>query len=84
MKSLDKSNRERYNTNVKYPQKIPSNKDDKNYINEAVLYVENNFPNNYGNTDNFIYPVTHKTAKKWFNNFIKNKLNTFRSISGFY
>jgi len=82
LKSLDKSNRERYNNNVKIP-KIPSNKNDKNYINEAVLYVENNFPNNYGNTDNFIYPVTHKTAKKWFNNFINNKLNQFGPYQDF-
>ena len=63
LKSQDKLNRERYNDKIKIPN-LPSNNSDTKYINEAIKYVNKNFKNNYGNTDNFIYPVTHKSAKK--------------------
>ena len=39
--------------------------------------MEKHFPNNYGNTDNFIFPISHATATKSLNNFIKNKLSKF-------
>lgn len=76
IKSLDKFNRKTFNNNINIP-KTPSNKSDEKYIKEAIIYVENHFPNNYGNTKNFIYPVTHATAKKWLNNFLNHKLTSF-------
>ena len=82
LKSKDKFNRERYKDNIVIP-KLPSNKADKYYIDEAVKYVNKNFPKNYGNTDNFIYPISHKTAKKWLINFLKNKLKNFGPYQDF-
>jgi deoxyribodipyrimidine photolyase-related protein len=50
----------------------------------AIKYVEKHFPNNYGNTDNaFNYPVTHKTAIKWLQNFIKYKFKKFGPYQDF-
>jgi deoxyribodipyrimidine photolyase-related protein len=76
LKSMDKMNREIFKgTNVPSSPKIGST--DKYYINEAIKYVEKHFPNNYGNSDNFNYPVTHKTAMKWLIHFIKYKFKKF-------
>lgn len=76
MKSQDKYNRNKLGNKVKIP-KLSSNKLDEKYIKSAIKYVNKHFSKNYGNTDSFIYPVTHKTAKKWLKDFIKNKLKNF-------
>ena len=31
--------------------------DDEKYIKEAIVYVNKNFSKNYGNTDNFLFPM---------------------------
>jgi len=82
LKSLDKENRGRYDNKVSIP-KIPSNKADCTHIKEASDYVEKNFSKNYGNCDNFIYPISHKTAKKWFIDFCNKKLNNFGKYQDF-
>jgi len=76
VKSKDKYNRKSLPKNIKIP-KLPSNKNDNKYINIGKKYVDKNFSKNYGNTDNFLFPLTHKTAKKWLNNFISKKFNNF-------
>ena len=76
IKSQDKYNRSAMPKNIKIPT-IQSNKGDKKYIDEAKKYVLKHFSKNYGSVDNFIFPVTHSTAKKFLNNFVKNKLNNF-------
>lgn len=79
VKSLDKMNRKKMPKNVKIPE-LPKNVNDKkeqDYIDEAKEYVEKNFKNNYGNTENFVFPITHDTAKKWLKYFIKYKFNKF-------
>ena len=78
IKSQDKKNRKTFNKNIIIPQ-ISSNKSDDKYINIGRQYVNKHFSKNYGNTDNFIFPLTHKTAKKWLKDFIKNKLEYFGS-----
>ena len=82
LKSKDKLNRQRYNDKIKIP-KIPTNKSDSKYIKEAINYVNKNFKNNYGTTDDFIYPVTHKTAKKWLVDFLKKRLDNFGPYQDF-
>jgi deoxyribodipyrimidine photolyase-related protein len=76
LKSKDKMNRNIFNDSIQIP-KLPSNKLDDKYIKLGINYVKKNFSNNYGNTDNFIYPVTHKTAKKWLKNFISKRFKYF-------
>lgn len=76
VKSTDKQNRKKLKDNIKIP-KVKNNVKDKKYINYGIKYTKKYFKNNYGNYDNFIFPLTHKTAKKLLNNFIKSKLNNF-------
>ena len=76
IKSQDKLNRKALPKDEKIP-KVPSNKNDKKYIDEAIRYVNKHFDKNYGNVENFMFPVTHSTAKKFFNSFLKYKLKNF-------
>jgi deoxyribodipyrimidine photolyase-related protein len=76
IKSLDKYNRKPLPKNIKIPN-LPSNSCDKKYIQFGELVVGKKFNDNYGNTDNFLFPLTHKTAIKWLNDFIKNKFKDF-------
>lgn len=76
IKSQDKKNRNKLPKDIKIP-KIPSNKSDKTYINKVSKFVDDNFANNYGNTKNFMFPVSHKIAKRFLSNFIKKKLHNF-------
>jgi len=39
--------------------------------------LETNFKTNYGDSNCFYLPVTHKEAKNWFNVFLKNKAKKF-------
>ncbi len=48
-----------------------------NHIKEAINYVENRFSKNYGESNEFNYPVTHESAKKWFQNFLEQRLKNF-------
>ncbi len=82
LKSKDKMNREVFKKDIDIP-KLPSNKSDNDYIKKGINYVNKNFKNNYGNTDNFIYPVTHKTAKKFLKDFIKKRFKKFGPYQDF-
>jgi deoxyribodipyrimidine photolyase-related protein len=76
IKSQDKLNRKKLPNNIQIP-KVASNAKDKKYIDSNISYVNKNFKNNYGTTDNFIFPISHKTAKLFFKNFIDNKLKNY-------
>ena len=82
LKSKDKMNRKVFKNEVEIPD-LPSNKNDKDYIDEASKYVEKHFTDNYGNVDNFIYPISHKTAKKWVKDFLKKRLEYFGPYQDF-
>lgn len=82
IKSQDKLNRKRMPRAIKVPS-ISSNKPDHEFIQEATLYVQKHFPNNPGNLDNFVYPITHKTAKKFLKHFINTKLDNFGNYQDF-
>jgi deoxyribodipyrimidine photolyase-related protein len=75
IKSQDKFNRKKLGKDVKIPN-ISSNISDKKYVGEGIKRVKE-FKNNYGNVNNFIYPLSHLTAKKWLQEFIKNKFKDF-------
>ena len=47
------------------------------YIEDAIKYVQKHFSNNYGNTNNFNFPISHKDATKWCKHFIKLRLKKF-------
>jgi len=76
VKSKDKENRKKLPRGIKVPN-LPTNKADMQYIKAAMRYTEANFPDNYGTVDNFCYPVTHVTARKWLSNFLKKRFSCF-------
>jgi deoxyribodipyrimidine photolyase-related protein len=74
-KTYDKENREPFPPNQKevFVIKITNNK----YVDEAKKYVNKYFKDNWGDTNHFIYPITHIEAKKWLIDFVKNRINNF-------
>lgn len=75
IKSMDKENRKTVIT-AAIP-KIPTlSAADKKFIDIGIEYTRN-FADNYGNANNFMFPVTHATAKKWLTFFIKYKFAHF-------
>lgn len=76
IKSLDKQNRKKIPKNMSIPD-IPSNKPDKYFIEMGQKYVKKHFSKNYGTTDNFIFPLSHKTARKFLKHFVKTKFSKF-------
>lgn len=47
------------------------------YVKEASDWVISHYPDNPGEVDEFIYPVTHYQAEKWLSDFIKKRLSRF-------
>ena len=74
-KSYDQVNREPLPKNIKLPNQ-PKQKENK-YVREAKIYINELFPNNYGNVEDFIYPITHNDSIKWLRQFIKERLEKF-------
>lgn len=79
--SYDKENRKIIPRNTKLPKDFSAKRN--KYIDEAIKYTNKKFKNNYGNTDNFYFPITHKDSKKWFKKFLKNKLKNFGEFQDF-
>ena len=73
--SFDKDNRQKLGKNIKFP-KITGPKSNI-FTREAKDYVDQNFPDNPGTTENFIYPVTHPDTDKWFNDFLEHRFDSF-------
>jgi deoxyribodipyrimidine photolyase-related protein len=48
------------------------------FVNHAYKIVEENFPNNYGTEENFIWPTNHHEALLWLHNFLDTKLDYYR------
>lgn len=81
IKSKDKENRKIPKNKIITTK--PTNKYNKKMLNEAISYINTNFKDNYGNTDNFFYPINHLQAKKWLKNFVKNKFKDFGPYQDF-
>ena len=72
--SFDKDNRKPFSKT--YTEQNMPNITNK-YVTEAKKYVQKHFSNNFGMTDNFIFPIDFTESKTLFKNFIKYKLNSF-------
>ena len=44
------------------------------WVKESKAYVEKNFPENPGHTNDFFYPVTHGEAEAWLDDFLRDCL----------
>jgi deoxyribodipyrimidine photolyase-related protein len=74
-KSYDEENRNSIPEDIKIP-KLPKKTKSK-YENEAIKYIEEIFPKNPGNSDNLIFPITHKDSKKWLKYFLRKKFSKY-------
>ena len=70
-------NRVEFNDKIKIPKKNKSFTKEKEYIAKSISFVKKNYKNNYGNTDNFIFSISHKEANSQLSSFCKNKLKDF-------
>ena len=49
-----------------------------NYINEAAIYVQNNYPNNYGSVNkDHLFVINFVDAEKWFEEFLQHRFEKF-------
>lgn len=73
--SFDTENRKRAPKGMTFPTVLKSlhGKD----IEEAIAYVEANYPENPGLLNAFAYPLTHEDAKKWLDTFVAERLEVF-------
>jgi deoxyribodipyrimidine photolyase-related protein len=74
--TFDAENRLKYPKAKKPPETkfLPVNE----FYSEAVTYVLEHFPNNYGNLDsNYVYPTTHIESKSWLHTFFDSKFAEF-------
>lgn len=78
VKSKDKDNRKGMPSSGLVVPPLPPNTSDKKYIEFGKnRVVEAKLNKNYGTTDDFQFPLTHKTAKKWLKYFIQKKFDKF-------
>jgi deoxyribodipyrimidine photolyase-related protein len=73
--SYDDANRQSLPSNIKIPPLPKTNKDI--YYREAVEYINKHFETNYGDIDNWIYPIDTQSAIKFLKHFMLKKLYNF-------
>ena len=73
--SYDKENRQPLSRDISIPS-IPKELPNA-YIREAVKYTDIHFPNNPGEVDSFIFPISHQRAEEWLNHFFQERLLLF-------
>jgi len=72
--SYDPKNRKKFPKDIN----IKSRSINENaYVNKAKNYIEKHFPNNPGETDNFIWPINNKQANKFFDEFLIDYFHNF-------
>ena len=73
--SFDEENRKKLPNTIKIP-KISKVKETKD---TAVLkkFINTNFKNHPGSTDNFWFPTTRKDSNKWLDEFLKERIKLF-------
>ncbi|MFB6294554.1 MAG: cryptochrome/photolyase family protein, partial [Candidatus Nanohaloarchaea archaeon] len=73
--SFDPENREKLPDDVEPPELPPAGTNE--YVGPATQYVQDNFGDNPGEVDGFIYPVTHGAAEQWLDTFLEERLAQF-------
>ena len=75
--TYDDMNRKKFPKNKKPPPIDYSKIKSINFI-DSYNYVENNFAKNFGEINSVqLYPTDFKSAKIWFNNFLKTRFDEF-------
>jgi deoxyribodipyrimidine photolyase-related protein len=73
--SFDKMNRKKLPNSVEFPR-IPTIKTSR-LLDKAKKEVSINYKDYYGSTENFNYPLSHKDAEEWLDNFLIERFNLF-------
>lgn len=73
--TFDTENRKKMPKDVEPPE--ISRPEQNEFVEEAIEYVKENFGDNYGNAEDFAYPVTFEDAEKWLDNFLEKRLEKF-------
>lgn len=73
--TFDTENRLKFPKNERIP--YISFPNENKWVKEAKDYVQKNFTTNYGASESFIYPVTHKEAEEWLHEFLDNRFEKF-------
>ncbi|MBU3669081.1 MAG: cryptochrome/photolyase family protein [Candidatus Taylorbacteria bacterium] len=73
--SFDSENREKLPTDVVVPQVHTPKRNA--YVEEAIVYVNKKFKDNYGDIDSFWYATTHKEAEEVLKDFLKRRFSQF-------
>lgn len=73
--SFDTENRKKLPKNISLPDIARPRQNE--FVKEAIEYVEKYFGGNYGEIENFEYPVTFEQADKWLDNFLEERLELF-------
>lgn len=73
--TFDTENRKKIPKDLKVPG-LPKN-EDSSFLEEAITYVNSKFSKNPGKVEDFIFPITHKDARVWFNRFLKERFKLF-------
>lgn len=73
--TFDAENRQKMPAGVKVPAlpTLPSNE----YVEEAAQYMQKHFPNNYGSTEGFVYPVTYEESRDWLMRFCEERFANY-------
>ncbi len=73
--SFDKVNRKKLPRSIKVPiiKNIKTNK----FLAKAKKDISINYGEYYGSHENFNYPISHKDAEEWLDNFLIERLNLF-------
>ena len=74
--SFDEENRKKFDSKVKIPENVKFEFDEKLHSENSKL-VGKYFKDNYGNLDDFNFPINSKQAKIAFQYFLENKLELF-------
>ena len=77
VENTDKLNRETLKTKVVIPQFPKQSKENDTYLQEAMRYVETHFKSNYGQVENFNFPIDTETAFRWLTSFITHRFKHF-------
>ncbi|MFB6212327.1 MAG: cryptochrome/photolyase family protein [Candidatus Magasanikbacteria bacterium] len=77
--NFDEENRKSFPKNKELPSLKDVGLEQNSYVEEAIKYVEDNFADNYGNIENFYFPINRKGSLKWFEDFLKERFSEFGS-----
>ncbi len=73
--TFDADNRSKFPKGEKVP--VLSIPKENEWVREAKTYVQKNFGQNYGQCEEFIYPITSKESALWLEHFLEDRFEKF-------